>query len=864
MASSSTSFDARPSPASALEQLSTYELQLKVDELRKRLSTLDEFGNSTRDEDALSASTVRGSKEAEKETSKAAILSAMETAINLKVAQKKEAKVVVHFPHIKGGFSVELPGSNVTWADIRDRACVMFGQNPNDSLIVELRHGQQVLVPGWMKLEPGQRIDADIVDKPPVISRTKSLRSRDSSFRRLNKYASSGASFGSSARGDGAGGGGVHFPEDLTRLLNPAEIERKRIASRREIVCDFFIHAVLFIVLSLGLVDPVNVGGPLRWFERSLSWWGHLPYASTRSGEHVSLSFDTNATSMSEAWDWIEGPLSVYLGNSTSTALPMQGAYNPSWFGETPSDVCPVVLNDKPPLCVEMPFSLPSPSKTRWITSSVSTEIIGSVRLRQFRVRPDSCENKLTDGQEVFPECFADYSGSSRDTSSYGPGVCGFEWRSERELAVDRPGAPTVVGFISSYDSSGFVLDVTTPDQWKPALEYLKNNTWVTAATKAIIVEFTVLNPSEELYASMRALIEIDRTGSATTSLQVSPMRIPLSSLALEVRFITDIIALVFVLILLVRVLVGGFFFKPKQRIWRTYDFIFCLLFIASFGVDMGMYANIVAWENNFSPSTTMYWSLDQPHYYVETANRFRAIIVLLITLRFLFQGTFSLSRLMNVVLSRLLCIYILLLILLIPFMAALTVLVMVLEQGSEDHVVTFGSAIRDLFLVVTGVTDRFTAATPRVGRQSGWSVVFYLFLITFTWVLIVPTLIAFAVITYERAAADKDNELTEDTKKARGLGRSSEALGTTSFKDRPSSQDLSFEKDPVQAVGAGPVAEAARAKAELKYELDHEKSAAQTLVEDLATGVDRLGDRTWRRLKTFHKRPTGDTNTSS
>ena len=147
-----------------------------------------------------------------------------------------------------------------------------------------------------------------------------------------------------------------------------------------------------------------------------------------------------------------------------------------------------------------------------------------------------------------------------------------------------------------------------------------------------------------------------------------------------------------------------------------------------------------------------MYRSMDIAHLSFRIANRYRAGIIAMMTLRFLVLGSFSLSRLTTMVFGKLMCIYILLGVLLVPFVCSLTVLVMVLEQGSPVQVVSFGNALRDILLIVTGVTDRLTAATPRIGRQSGWSVVFYLFVIAFVWVLIVPTLIAWAVVVYERA----------------------------------------------------------------------------------------------------------------
>jgi hypothetical protein len=227
--------------------------------------------------------------------------------------------------------------------------------------------------------------------------------------------------------------------------------------------------------------------------------------------------------------------------------------------------------------------------------------------------------------------------------------------------------------------------------------------------------------------------------------------------------------------------------------------------------MDMILLQDYQTWQNEFDSATIMYKSLDGAYSFAQATSRYRSAVILLIMLRFMLQGSFSLSRMTTVMFSRLVCVYIILLIMLIPFIAALAFLVMVLEVGSPLQVVDFGNAIRDIFLIVTGVNDRLTAATPRIGRQTGWSIVFYLFLITFTWVLVVPTLIAFAVLAYERASNDKSKYLEE------------EALVT-------SAQSLLSEDE--RGFSTSPPAALKRVLSATDFDPNEEKSAVQILFE--------------------------------
>jgi hypothetical protein len=279
----------------------------------------------------------------------------------------------------------------------------------------------------------------------------------------------------------------------------------------------------------------------------------------------------------------------------------------------------------------------------------------------------------------------------------------------------------------------------------------------------------------------------------------------------------------------------GGFFYKARHQIWRTYDLFFFLIFLGSFIVDMVMLADYDDWQDSFSPATTMYRSMDGTHLSFRVANRYRAGIIAIMTLRFLVLGSFSLSRLTTIVFARLLCIYVLLGILLVPFVCSLTLLVMVLEQGSPIQVVSFGNALRDIMLIVTGVTDRLTAATPRVGRQSGWSVVFYLFLITFVWVMIVPTLIAWAVVVYENAV-DYRREREE---RRRASSESNE---------KSLEKALTSSLPPSQPPAGGPLMK--RYTSDTEGDREADKSAVQILWE----GSIQVIQTTWMRIKSWRR----------
>ena len=822
-----------------------YELQQRVEELRKRLHLLD--ANHHDD------SHVEYQKLDEKKSkAKEAILKQLQLAVQSEKDARAEAKIIIRFPrHISmnGDFTLELSGDGLTWSVLKDRACVMFGRNPDETLIVQIKNGQRVLVPLWTEIKPGQTIYAEILSKPLVQAKIRGLRHQDlSSSQAYMRRNSSSQNFAQPA---------VHFAGA------PTEPEPNLKLVRRETVLELFLQVAIFVLLAVGIINPTNTSAAARWYEQLLAMPGHATFVTLRSGTSTEVSFTGNVTSMSEAWDWIEGPLSRFLNtNVSSTGFPID---SPSWWGFSSPDVCPPASAnaevDMAPLCARTNFSIAtSANRSRWLTSSISSEVMGSVRLRQFRVRPNSCHNT---NRQILSSCFDDYGSKSRTTQSYGPGDCGFEWRSEQELAADRPGAPPVQGALALYDSSGFVLDVPSAAQWPMALTFLKANEWVDEATKGIIVEFTMRNPNEDLFASVRALIEKDKVGAVRTRYDVNAMTIPQNGCPqCDVRFITDIIALILVLVTVIRALMGGFFYKARFQMWRTYDLAFAIIFLASFIVDMVMLGDYARWQDTYNPATTQYKSMDSAHNSFLIANRFRAAIIVMITLRFLVQGAFSLSRLTTLVFTRLLCVYILLGILLVPVVCAMTLLVMVLEQGSPVQVVTFGAALRDIFLIVTGVTDRLTAATPKIVRQTGWSIVFYLFLITFTWVLVVPTLIAWAVVAYERAV-DMKNKRLKSTKKLASPPSNVQPPLPKPEQSSPTvhREDEKFDKA-LDATFPTPV-HMQRVMSDTAYDPLVDKSAVQVLFEGTSDFSKGIWDKTFAKLPFRRNKPSNQSSPS-
>ncbi|XP_026234452.1 polycystic kidney disease protein 1-like 2 [Anabas testudineus] len=151
-----------------------------------------------------------------------------------------------------------------------------------------------------------------------------------------------------------------------------------------------------------------------------------------------------------------------------------------------------------------------------------NSKLVGSARLRQVRVKKNSCHIAPSMQQSVH-DCHAPYSWELEDMGSYSPG-----WNhsvdGNASLNLHSPWAYQsqgvlrtypIWGSVKLYRGGGFVMDLG-PDllNSRRSLQYLYDNTWFDMYTQAIFVEFTVYNANVNLFCIVTLMMETTAIGA--------------------------------------------------------------------------------------------------------------------------------------------------------------------------------------------------------------------------------------------------------------------------------------------------------------------------------------------------------------
>ncbi|NXK89486.1 PK1L2 protein, partial [Formicarius rufipectus] len=162
-----------------------------------------------------------------------------------------------------------------------------------------------------------------------------------------------------------------------------------------------------------------------------------------------------------------------------------------------------------------------------------NSKLVGSARIRQVRVKGDSCPipPKL---QHVVEECHAPYSLQTEDTSVYGEHwntsvfdnssdlSSAWQYQSQSKLR----GHPSW-GKLAIYSGGGYVIHLgTDPKNASRILQYLFNNVWLDTFTRAVFVEFTVYNANVNLFCIVSLMFESNALGAFFTSAELQSVRL--------------------------------------------------------------------------------------------------------------------------------------------------------------------------------------------------------------------------------------------------------------------------------------------------------------------------------------------------
>jgi hypothetical protein len=154
----------------------------------------------------------------------------------------------------------------------------------------------------------------------------------------------------------------------------------------------------------------------------------------------------------------------------------------------------------------------------RFIGPTRSNILLGTLRLKQLRVKKDvGCEvSKLY--QHVFPNCYGRFGTANEDQDDYRPRFVptylfdAYTYKEKEDTEMI-----TIDGKMGSYPAGGYIQDLpVNMTESLAMLNDLHHWYWVDRATRAIVVELTTLNTNVNVIVSSRLLFEFGATGSVT------------------------------------------------------------------------------------------------------------------------------------------------------------------------------------------------------------------------------------------------------------------------------------------------------------------------------------------------------------
>ncbi|XP_068085200.1 polycystin-1-like protein 2 [Anabrus simplex] len=159
-------------------------------------------------------------------------------------------------------------------------------------------------------------------------------------------------------------------------------------------------------------------------------------------------------------------------------------------------------------------------------TADLSTKLLGVARLRQLRVRNDSCY-PASRINKLIKHCWAPFSKSAQDIQNYA-----IKWKSPNKIEYSsRATSPwiyqssydtdswPITGEFAFYPGGGYVSNLgKTRENSKKVLQFLVDYGWLDSLTRAVIVEFTLYNANRNLFNVVTLLIEVDAAGTCATS----------------------------------------------------------------------------------------------------------------------------------------------------------------------------------------------------------------------------------------------------------------------------------------------------------------------------------------------------------
>nr|XP_054364315.1 polycystic kidney disease 2-like 1 protein isoform X1 [Mirounga angustirostris]XP_054364316.1 polycystic kidney disease 2-like 1 protein isoform X1 [Mirounga angustirostris] len=209
--------------------------------------------------------------------------------------------------------------------------------------------------------------------------------------------------------------------------------------------------------------------------------------------------------------------------------------------------------------------------------------LLGVPRLRQLRVRNDSCVVH-EDFREDILSCYDVYSPDKEERLPFGP-LNGTAWTYHSQ---DELGGSSHWGQLTSYSGGGYYLDLPGSRQASAkALQDLQEGLWLDRGTRVVFIDFSVYNANINLFCVLRLVVEFPATGGAIPSWQIRTVKL--------IRYVSnwdffiigcEIIFCIFILYYVVEEILELHIHRLRylSSIWNILDLVVILLSIVAVG----------------------------------------------------------------------------------------------------------------------------------------------------------------------------------------------------------------------------------------------------------------------------------------
>ncbi|KAK3861331.1 hypothetical protein Pcinc_044496 [Petrolisthes cinctipes] len=254
--------------------------------------------------------------------------------------------------------------------------------------------------------------------------------------------------------------------------------------------------------------------------------------------------------------------------------------------------------------------------------------LLGVPRLRQLRVKNDSCEIPDEFSNSI-KQCYASYSTAAEDDQPFGieTNTSAWEYYTEEELnGADHWGKLTTYSGAGSYQDLGL-----NRSESKDILADLRKNLWIQRATRAVFIDFTVYNANINLFCVIKLVFEFPATGGVIPSWSFRTVKLlryvtPMDFFVMACEFIFCFFILYYIVeeSLEIKTL-GCTYFKS---LWNILDLLVIVLSLTCIIFNLVNYLTISQKLMNLLKDRDTFADFDQLGYWQTQFNNIVAICV--------------------------------------------------------------------------------------------------------------------------------------------------------------------------------------------------------------------------------------------